>query len=284
MDKELSNDYRVTLQESRLAQLEGEPTIMRNGALILTISGEVQITANFLTWKLLPHNVFILFPGDMVQVQCSPDFRCEVLSYDQSTLREASLQLEHTIYTMLRTDRGCGNQAVVSELVSHLFGVLHIFFRSKDCTCTRNVVLFQLQTFFIGFYDYLKRHPEKVPAEEGSRRVNELFNEFMRLVASQYMISRDVSYYANQLNISSKYLNQIVNRKTLHNPKNIIDHYVILQLKMMLRTSKLSIKQIAWQCHFSDDSFFCRYFKQHTGLSPQQYRNSQNSDASLLTR
>ncbi|WP_036875635.1 helix-turn-helix domain-containing protein [Hoylesella oralis] len=61
--------------------------------------------------------------------------------------------------------------------------------------------------------------------------------------------------------------------KTGHTPKTVIDHYVIMQLKLLLRTGKDSIKEIAWQYHFNDDSFFCRYFKFRTGVSPQQFRN-----------
>ncbi|MBR1727561.1 MAG: AraC family transcriptional regulator, partial [Muribaculaceae bacterium] len=87
--------------------------------------------------------------------------------------------------------------------------------------------------------------------------------------------SRDVAYYAQRLNISPKYLNTIVQRTTQHTAKAIIDQYVVMQLKLLLRTSTDPIKQIAWDYQFSDTSFLCRYFKQHTGQTPQQFRISQ---------
>jgi membrane fusion protein, multidrug efflux system len=76
-----------------------------------------------------------------------------------------------------------------------------------------------------------------------------------------------------QMNISSKYLTNIVNQVTGHTPKTIIDQYVILQLKMHLKRTTQSIKEMAWEFHFADVSFFCRYFKKHTGLTPQQIRS-----------
>lgn len=95
----------------------------------------------------------------------------------------------------------------------------------------------------------------------------------MMLLERDYKISRDVSYYAEQMNISSKYLTNIVNQVTGHPPKTIIEQYVILQLKLHLKRSTQSIKVMAWEFHFADVSFFCRYFKKHTGLTPQQIRS-----------
>jgi AraC-like DNA-binding protein len=272
MDKELSTDYDVRLYNTRLDAYVEEPTVVNQGAIVLTRSGEATLTVNFKSWEMPANSVIVLFPGDVMKVEKSADFVAEVLSYDAAMLREASLQIETVVYQYLRVDRCRGNQPVVSGLVNNIFGLLGYFFSQPGCTCIDEVVLYQLKTFFIGFYDFLRRNPRKQPREEGSRRVNELFSELMRLVAAHYMESRDVAYYAGRLNITTKYLAQIVNKKTGHTPKVIIDHYVIMQLKMLLRTSHESIKQISWRYHFNDDSFFCRYFKLHTGLTPQQYR------------
>ena len=107
-----------------------------------------------------------------------------------------------------------------------------------------------------------------------SYRVRELFNDFMMLMERDYKTSRDVGYYAEKMNITPKYLTNIVKQVTEHTPKAIIDQYTILQLKMQLKRTSLSIKQLAWEYHFTDVSFFCRYCKKHTGLTPQQVREA----------
>ena len=61
---------------------------------------------------------------------------------------------------------------------------------------------------------------------------------------------------------------------TGHTTKNIIDQYVTLQIKLQLCNSEKSVKQLSWDFNFSDESFFCRYFKLHTGLTPQQFRKN----------
>lgn len=56
------------------------------------------------------------------------------------------------------------------------------------------------------------------------------------------------------------------------NVEHIIDEYIVLRLKLAMRTSKRSLKQIAADFHFSDQSALTRYFRTHVGMSPQQYR------------
>ena len=110
--------------------------------------------------------------------------------------------------------------------------------------------------------------PRRKEGETGSPRIRELFNRFMRALESRYRESRDVSYYADLLNVSAKYLGIVTRRITGHTAKSVIDHYVVLQIKQSLATEEKSIKELSWDYHFCDISFFCRYFKQHTGLTP----------------
>ena len=136
-------------------------------------------------------------------------------------------------------------------------------------------MLYQLKAFFTGFYDWIVRNRAERPPETGSRRTRELFSDFMEALERDYRQYRDVAYYAHRLSVTPKYLNIIVQRITGHTAKAIIDQYVVMQLKLSLRSTNFSVKQLAWDYQFSDTSFFCRYFKQHTGLTPQQYRQSQ---------
>ena len=210
---------------------------------------------------------------DCKSLQTANCFQVEILKYNPSLLREASLQLEQTVYSSLRKDRCRQDTPVVTNIINGMFGLLKVYFDQSECTCISQLVLCQLKAFFIGFHEYLQRNPQYRPDEVKSYRVRELFNRFMMLLERDYKISRDVNYYAEQMNISSKYLTNIVNQVTGHTPKTIIDQYVILQLKLHLKRSTQSIKEMAWEFHFADVSFFCRYFKKHTGLTPQQIRS-----------
>ena len=299
---ELSSQQEASLFRSGLEEWQEGPQVLTYGAILICRKGKARLNVNYKDWELYEGAVITLFPNDVVELRVDGDckspetengdcksletengdckspqtansFQAEILKYNPSLLREASLQLEQTVYSSLREDRCRQDTPVVTNIINGMFGLLKVYFDQSECTCISQLVLCQLKAFFIGFHEYLQRNPQYRPDEVKSYRVRELFNRFMMLLERDYKISRDVNYYAEQMNISSKYLTNIVNQVTGHTPKTIIDQYVILQLKMHLKRTTQSIKEMAWEFHFADVSFFCRYFKKHTGLTPQQIRS-----------
>lgn len=299
---ELSSYQEASLFRSGLEEWQEGPQVLTYGAILICRKGKARLNVNYKDWELYEGAVITLFPNDVVELKVDGDckspqtengdckspetengdckspqtannFQAEILKYNPSLLREASLQLEQTVYSSLREDRCRQDTPVVTNIINGMFGLLKVYFDQSECTCISQLVLCQLKAFFIGFHEYLQRNPQYRPDEVKSYRVRELFNRFMMLLERDYKISRDVNYYAAQMNISSKYLTNIVSQVTGHTPKTIIDQYVILQLKMHLKRTTQSIKEMAWEFHFADVSFFCRYFKKHTGLTPQQIRS-----------
>ena len=299
---ELSSYQEASLFRSGLEEWQEGPQVLTYGAILICRKGKARLNVNYKDWELYEGAVITLFPNDVVELKVDGDckspqtengdckspetengdckspqtvnsFQVEILKYNPSLLREASLQLEQTVYSSLREDRCRQDTPVVTNIINGMFGLLKVYFDQSECTCISQLVLCQLKAFFIGFHEYLQRNPQYRPDEVKSYRVRELFNRFMMLLEKDYKISRDVNYYAAQMNISSKYLTNIVSQVTGHTPKTIIDQYVILQLKMHLKRTTQSIKEMAWEFHFADVSFFCRYFKKHTGLTPQQIRS-----------
>ena len=289
---ELSSQQEASLFLSGLEEWQEGPQVLTYGAILICRKGKARLNVNYKDWELYEGAVITLFPNDVVELKVDGDckspetengdckspqtannFQAEILKYNPSLLREASLQLEQTVYSSLRKDRCRQDTPVVTNIINGMFSLLKVYFDQSECTCISQLVLCQLKAFFIGFHEYLQRNPQYRPDEVKSYRVRELFNRFMMLLERDYKISRDVNYYAAQMNISSKYLTNIVNQVTGHTPKTIINQYVILQLKLHLKRSTQSIKEMAWEFHFADVSFFCRYFKKHTGLTPQQIRS-----------
>lgn len=273
---ELSSYQEASLFTTHLEEWQDGPQVITYGAILICRKGKATVNINYKEWHLHEGAVITVFPNDVVELKVKSEaslFDVEMLKYNASLLREASLQLEQTVYSSLREDRCRQDTPVVTNIIDSMFALLKVYFNQSECTCISQLVLLQLKAFFVGFHEYLQRNPQNRPDDEvKSCRVRELFNRFMMLMERDYKLSRDVNYYADLMHITSKYLTNIVRQVAGHTPKTIIDQYVILQLKMQLQRSSQSIKEIAWEYHFTDVSFFCRYFKKHTGLTPQQMR------------
>lgn len=271
---DISDGIRHGAGANRAPDGQGSVDLLsENGMIVLCRCGSAIVNVNYHAWSLPCGGVITIFPGDVVTVGSkSRDFTVDMLVFSPNILREASLDIEHSIYDKLREDRCRGDSQVVSDIVKSMFMLLGLYFRQSTCRCLDKLVLCQLKAFFIGFHDYISRFPDMVQAAPSSKRKRDVFNSFMKLIEMNFRRFRDVNWYAGQLNISSKYLNIITKSITGHSAKTLVDHYVILKLKQELSGTDKSLKQLAWDYNFCDASFFTRYFRQHTGLTPRAWR------------
>ena len=108
--------------------------------------------------------------------------------------------------------------------------------------------------------------------EKAQSRGEAIFATFIKLVEAHYRQERRVGWYAQQLCISPKYLSEMVKNVSLRTPNEWIDNYVTMELRVILKNSSKSIKQIALEMNFPNQSFLGKYFKEHVGMSPSKYR------------
>ena len=116
--------------------------------------------------------------------------------------------------------------------------------------------------------------PEHIRKNINRTRSTYVVRDFVELVNADDGSHRSVSYYAERLCYSAKYLSTIVKEITGETPLQIINKHAIQQIKYRLKYSSLSIKEIADSFDFANPSFFGKFVKTHTGMSPQQYRTS----------
>ena len=103
-------------------------------------------------------------------------------------------------------------------------------------------------------------------------RAEAIFANFIRLLEDNFRTQHRVSWYAEQLCITPKYLSEIVKKISLRTPNEWIDSYVILEARVLLKNTTKSIKEITDELNFPNQSFLGKYFKEHVGVSPSEYR------------
>ena len=99
-----------------------------------------------------------------------------------------------------------------------------------------------------------------------------LYNQFLSLLSQHYASAHDVTFYATQISISTRYLSQITSDVCGRSPKQIIDDYLLHQCEQLLATTSLTIQQVSFQLGFSSQIAFAKFFKAKKGCSPTTYR------------
>ena len=121
------------------------------------------------------------------------------------------------------------------------------------------------------FYFHAKNHAPIFATDRSMYVVKELMALLESGRCKKY---REVAYYAEQLNVTVKYLSNTVKRQTGKSVTYYIDRYTVPMIKEYLEHSTLSITQIAEEMNFTTPSYFSRYVTKHLGVSPKAYRES----------
>ena len=104
------------------------------------------------------------------------------------------------------------------------------------------------------------------------KRADALFAQFISLLEENFRTERRVGWYAEQLGITAKYMSELIKQVSKRTPNEWIDSYVMLEIRVLLKNTTKSIKEIAEAINFPNQSFFGKYFKEHMGMSPTEFR------------
>lgn len=100
----------------------------------------------------------------------------------------------------------------------------------------------------------------------------DLTEQFKQLIVKYIHHHQSISFYAQHLNVSPNHLNKVVKQTTGKHASMLIAEMLVLEARVLLKHSELTISEIAFKLGFVDQSYFSRFFKTHTGNTPKQYR------------
>ena len=111
---------------------------------------------------------------------------------------------------------------------------------------------------------------------EGNTRSEELYNQFLDAVEQYYNRYADVAFYAEQLNVTPRYLAQVTRQIAGRSPKAIIDERITAEIETLITTTSKPLKDVARWLGFSSQAHLSRFFKKRKGLSPTEYQHRNN--------
>lgn len=117
-------------------------------------------------------------------------------------------------------------------------------------------------------------HAENDVETKVQTRAESIFADFVYLVEQNFREQRRVAWYGEQLCITPKYLSEMVKAASGETPNEWIEKYVVLELRLLLKNTTLSVKEITKKMNFPNQSFLGKYFKEHVGVSPSDYRRN----------
>lgn len=243
---------------------------------VLCCKGSIRATVNRHEYVVGSNDVLIVQSGSIVEfLSGSDDLKIIAMAFEDngndelftsSAMNANSYIMHRSVPVLMHLD----DEEMQRQM--RLYKEIRQFYSSVDVAYRSEVVKGYL---FVSAASFLSKLGEGGGQEdvlyEGSRE-NELYLQFMDDLQVYGSKERMVSFYADRCCVSPKYFSRMIHLASGKTPIQLIKERVIVEAKVLLNSTDMSIQQIAEALNFSNDSFFCRYFKQEVKMSPMKYR------------
>jgi len=217
-------------------------------------------------------------PGSMTMVESvSDDFRSAVVLLEDAIMEKMNFSVEKLIphLVSIRESRSVQLSENQMKYAAGLLDVLGQCIREQaDLAYYHESVRSLVEALVSCLLNIATESVEVVktaPSAPKSRE-EENFHRFMKLIREHFRQERKITFYAQEMCLSPKYLSSMIRRFSGKSPSQWIDECVIAEAKNLLKFSDKNIQEIAFELHFPTQSFFGRFFKHHTGCSPRTFK------------
>ena len=242
-------------------------------AFMLVDKGWMTIHYNGSELTFHPNDLYTYSPGLPVTViATSEDFHGYCLMADEhATIEAPSVHDLVHLATLPLVHLHEPKQTFPPEVAQHLLMKMReIISYVQSEHIYKAEVLRMLYAIFL--LDLQNAQSRAIVHRQTPQRVEEIFIGFIRLLPHHFAEHHDIPFYASELNISPVYLSRVVRQVTGRTVVDYINQMLLMEASFLLRTSDLSITQIADRLHFADTPSFSKFFSRLKGQSPREYR------------
>ncbi len=248
-------------------------SIRTNGCILLVCEeGMAVVSVEFKRRPVRKGDMVLIFPDTMFVVnEVSGLFKIRYVKMSSGLFDEATFTLSSQFFDRIYDSPIFHTSPEQMELLETWE---KLFLRITQCQAPKAAYMMlrnHLQNFFIGMENIVMAEGSRTPIQPVSS-TRQLFNRFCRLLVEHCHAQHDVKFYAEKLCITPYYLSKITAKTLNATPKELIDRQIIMEMKQLLTTTDISIKELAARFHFDTMSYMARFFRRHTGLNPNDFR------------
>lgn len=254
------------------------PFVLDGVAFAICINGKGRIKINFKEYDIEKNMIITIMPYFVTEfIERSDDLMLEFLIFSMDFLTEMPTVSNFDISKSIMQD-SClriTDTDAAKYLEFHSFIVKQYKRREHPYRKEMAKSLLYAMLAEIGgiYYNTIKdnNHEEEISP---SSHQEELISRFFKLLLLHHKQERSLQFYADKMYLTPKYLSTTVKERTGRTAFAWINEALIASSKHLLKTTAMTILQISDEMNFPNASFFGRFFKKHTGLTPIQYREN----------
>lgn len=273
----IDNFNEIPEQSNSEMEFVNHPVKLSFTVAIFCLKGRMQFQSNLQEFELRANDVLILQKGaigeyegmdegtQIAVIAFSPEY------FQNSLPLDATMSLQRHLYAS--PIHHLTPEAMEESMT--IYRLMKAKVAETDNPFRKGALLGYTQVLTYNSYKYLLRsESENQQSGKKSSRQQELYTQFIHEVQKNFTKERSISYYADVLCVTPKYLSQVIHNVSGRFASDWITDFVILEAKALLKSRQYTIQQVADMLNFSNQSFFGKYFKEKVGCSPSKYQKS----------
>lgn len=251
---------------------------LRIDALIFGLcrKGRMRVALDLKEYEMVEDSILIIQHRNFIDIkEMSDDFECVAVACSRKIIEVLTPKLTSILPLLMQqnteplthlTEKG------VANLMWYFEGLKRCL-RETPGHFTRPKTLTLLLSSMYEIIEQITEMPVS-PTKPGKSRKEEIMAKFLIFLSEDFRKTREVSHYAERLCITPKHLSSVVKSLSGVTASEWIENYVVKEARVLLMTTDMSVQEIANMLNFPNQSFFGKYFKHKTGMSPTEYRSN----------
>jgi AraC family transcriptional activator of pobA len=236
--------------------------------LLVVEKGRGDHAIDFVNYQVKDRTIFFLRPGQVHELKLKAASRGYLVEFKTDFFAATDPQAGHWM-RKASVQNFCPVPSSGFKSIYSLFDLMYREFINKQ-EGYFEAIRAALQLFFIEFIRQGKS-PKRL-AMTASDYAQERLEDFLQLLETHIATDKQVAQYAERLHLSAYQLNAITKSKLGKTCSSVIDEQIILEAKRLLLATSGQVSNIAFDLGYEDVSYFIRFFKKHTGYSPEVFR------------
>jgi AraC-like DNA-binding protein len=236
----------------------------------ICIKGRAEGSANLQKIITQPNSFNVILPGQIITHDYqTPDFEARHIIMSSKFVDTLGLDNRFSLFNS-------HNQVISTTLSDYELEAILTFYKMLKWNITHknDYILETVRHMTLAFFYGFSHTFQKNITSKQTNRPQQLSDDFLSLVKKHFKQEHSLEFYANKLCITPKHLTTTIKTTTDCTAKEWIDKYLLLEAKALLKSTNLSIQQIADTLHFTSQDVFSKYFKHHIGITPKEYRHN----------
>ena len=259
----------------------GKVCLQEHGVIFICTEGRAQLEYDGAVIQIQKNDLFLYMVHSVAcNFMASSDFNCRQIWFSRGELFNINIFTRTSLadMTLLKL-------CPVAHLSDDDVALINIYFpllcrkmSNRSSVLQPDIVRSIVGTFILELLAMMRRsayqatEPGHQEEELSGFHKRRMVDKFIRLVEQSDGRIRKVEDFANQLNITPKYLSTILKEVMNRRPSTYIQHFTMEAIQRRLRFSDMTMQEIANDLNFPNASFFGKYFKGHSGMTPMEYR------------